>query len=55
MYITICEIDSHGSLIFAAGNPKPGLCDSLEGWDVGREGDGVQEGVDTGMPMADSC
>ena len=36
-------------------NPRLVLCDNLEG--QGREGDGrgVQEGGDTGVPMADSC
>ena len=44
-----------GSLMYDAGNPKPVLCDNLEG--QGGEGGvrGAQEGEDIGMPMADSC
>ena len=29
-----------------------GLCDSLKGWDVEREGREVREGADMGVPMA---
>ena len=31
------------------------LCDNLEGWDGVRGGREIQEGVDKGMLMADSC
>ena len=52
-YITTCKIAS-GSLIYDAGNPKPVLCDNLEG----KGGEGgvreVQEGRDTYIPIADS-
>ena len=33
--------------MYGAGNPKPILCDNLEGWSG--------EGGVTCMPMADSC
>ena len=40
--------------MYDAGNPKPVLCDNLEGW--GGEGGGkeIQEWGDTCMSMADS-
>jgi len=35
---------------------KPGLCHrALEGWSGERGLKDVQEGVDVGVPMADSC
>ena len=41
--------------MYDAGNPKPVLCDSLEGWDEEGRGRAVQEGEDTHIPVADSC
>ena len=41
--------------MYDRGNPKPVLCDNLEGW----EGEGgrreAQEGGVISIPMADSC
>ena len=34
---------------------KPGLCHNLEGWSGERGLRDVHEGVDIGVPMADSC
>ena len=41
--------------MYDAGQPKPMLCDNVEGW--GGKGcvRGIQEGGDTYMPMAHSC
>ena len=44
-----------GSLLCDARNPKPVLCDNLEGWDGEGGGREVQEGRDICIPMADSC
>ena len=38
--------------MYDMGNPKPMLCDNLEGW--GGEEDGRRERA-TCMPVADSC
>ena len=38
-----------GNLLYDTRNPKPMLCDNLEGWD----GEGVQEGRDICIPVAD--
>ena len=40
---------------YDVGNPKPVLCDNLEGqgWEGGGRGD--PEGRDACIPMADSC
>lgn len=53
IYFTTCKI-AIGSLIHDAGNPKPVLCDNLEGKNAEGGGKGVQEGRDTYIPMADS-
>ena len=46
MYITIYKIDSQWEC--DARNPKPMLCDNLEGWVSGeRDKKGVQEGKGT--------
>jgi len=34
---------------------NPVLCDNLAGWDGVWNGEGVQEGEDIYIPMADSC
>ena len=39
-----------GSLLYEAGNPKPGLCDNLEWWDRG-----LQEAGDVCVSMAEPC
>ena len=39
--------------MYDAGNPKPVLCDNLEGRE-GGDGKGVQEGRDICTPMAHS-
>ena len=39
--------------MYDAGNPKPVLCENLEGWDGVGGGREVQEG-DICIPMADS-
>ena len=44
-----------GNLLCDPGNPKPILCDNLEGWDGGGGGREVQEGGDICILMADSC
>ena len=41
--------------MYDAGNPKPVLCDNLEGWAGEGGGREVQEGRDICIPMADSC
>ena len=41
--------------MYDAGNPKPVLCDNLEGWDGEGGGREVPEGGDIYIPMADSC
>ena len=43
-----------GSLMYDTGNPKPGLCDNLEGWDGEGGGREVQEGGELCIPMSDS-
>ena len=55
IYNNMYKIDSQWELAVWLRELKQGLCDSLEGW--GGEGDRseVQEGVDMGAPMADSC
>ena len=40
--------------MYDAGNPKPGLCDSLTGWGGEGGGRGVQEGGDICIPNASS-
>ena len=40
--------------MYDTGNPKPGLCDNLEGWDGEGGGREVQEGGELCIPMADS-
>ena len=35
--------------LYDAGNPKPGLCDNLEGWDGVEDGREVQEAGDICM------
>jgi len=41
--------------MYDAGNPKPVLCDNLEGWN-GEGGErGIQEGEDIPIPNANSC
>ena len=52
IYPNICKMDSQWEFSVCLRELKPGLYDSLEGWDgvgVGRE---VQ---DIYIPMADSC
>ena len=41
--------------MYDARNPKPVLCDNLEGWEGEGGGRGVQEGGDLCIPSADSC
>ena len=41
--------------MYDAGQPKPVLCDNMEGWGGEGGGRGTQEGGDTYMPMAHSC
>ena len=41
--------------MYDAGNPKPVLCDNLEGWDGEGGGWGIQEGEDICIPNAISC
>ena len=36
--------------MYVARNPKPVLCDRLEGWDGEGDGRGVQEGGDLCIP-----
>ena len=38
MYITVCKIDSQWEFMYNTGNPKPRLCDNLEGWDGWKVG-----------------
>ena len=57
-YITICKIDRQWKFAVWLGKLKQGLCINLKGCDA--EGDGrkfqkFQKGVDTCIPMADSC
>ena len=33
-----------GSLLYNSGNPKPGLCENLEGWDGVGGGGGASRG-----------
>ena len=40
--------------MYDTGNPKPGLCDNLEGWDGAGDGREVHKGGDICMTMADS-
>ena len=40
--------------MYDTGNPKLVLCDNLEEWGGEEGGREVQEGGDTGMPMANS-
>ena len=40
---------SSGNLLYDAGSSNPVLCDNLEGWEEG------QQGEDIGIPMVDSC
>ena len=44
-----------GNLLYDTGNPKPALCDNLEGWNGDRGKREVQEGGDKCIPMANSC
>ena len=41
--------------MYDTGNPKPMLCDNLEGWGDERGGRGIQEGGETYIPLVDSC
>ena len=42
--------------MYEAGNPKPALCDNLEGWGGERRGGGGSGGRGhICMPIADSC
>ena len=52
-YITICKTDSQWEFDIWHRNPKPVLCDHLEGWGEGK-GSSAQEGGLTSMPMTDS-
>ena len=40
--------------MYDVGNPKPVLCDNLEGWEGEGDGKRVQEGGDICIPNADS-
>ena len=53
--ISICKIDSQQEFAVWLRKLKQGLCDSLEGWDWGRDGREVQDGEEMGVLMADSC
>ena len=44
-------IDSQWEFAVCFREPKQGLCINLEGWD----GEGVQEGGDICIPVADLC
>ena len=46
---------SSASSMHAAGPPKPGLWDNPEGQGGRGGGRGVQDGGDSGIPVADSC
>ena len=56
-YITICEIDSQRKLAVRLRELKQVLRNNLERWDGEEDGgrNGVQEGGDICIPMADSC
>ena len=56
-YITICEIDSQRKLAVRVRELKQVLHNNLERWDGEEDGggNGVQEGGDICIPMADSC
>ena len=44
-----------GNLLYDAGNPKPVLCDNLEGWKEEGGERGVQKGGYICKPMTNSC
>ena len=54
-YITICKIDSPQECAICFSKVKQGLCINLKGWDGEGDEREVQKGVDTCIPMADSC
>ena len=51
----MCITDSQWEFAGRHGELNPVLCDSPEGTDGEGHERGVQEGRDTGMPMANSC
>ena len=51
----MCKINSQWEFNVWLGELKEGLCDNLEWWDGEADGREVKEGVDTGVPMDDSC
>ena len=54
IYNAIYKIDSQWELAVWLREPKRALRQA-EGWDEDGDGRDVQEGGDTGIPMADSC
>ena len=54
-YNTICKIDSQWKFTVWLRELKQGLCNNLEGSDGEGDGREVQEGGDTGAPVADYC
>ena len=55
IYNTIYKIDSQREFVVWVRELKQGLCDHLEGWDGEGDGREVREGVDMGVPTANSC
>ena len=55
IYSTVYKIDSQWEFAVCLRELKPGLCNSLEGWNEVEGGKEVQEWGDIGIPMADSC
>ena len=54
IYNTIYKIDSQWEFVVWVRELKQGLCDHLEGWDGEGDGREVWEGVDMGVPTANS-
>jgi len=54
-YNTIYKIDSQWEFTVWLREFRQGFCDNLGGWDGEGNGREVQEGVDMGIPMANSC
>ena len=53
-YVTTCKLESQWEFA-ACPRELNGLCMNLEGWAGEGGGREVQEGRDTGAPMADLC
>ena len=54
-YVTICKIDSQLEFAVWLMKLKQGLCVNLERWEGEGDGQELQKGGDTCIPIIDSC